>query len=707
MSNWQLKNIPPELRELRQWVVWRLLPGKGRNAKPRKVPFTHTGDPASSTDPETWCSFDEAAAALMNDDQAAGVGFVFTDHDPYIGVDLDHCIEDGELSDEAADVVTRLATYTELSPSGTGLHMIGRMTKEWPFRGKKKPGYEIYRSARYFTFTGHVYDDKKIVADIDKSLIALANVWFGTDPKATRDIKTARGMTDRERKYLSEALAHLDPTDEPTWFRITCGLHSTGDPMAFELWDRWSMGEFDPRIDTANGDVHPSYNAEANMAYWDRLGKTDPRDLEHGYATVSTVFSEAKGQGWGGFPPEIFDDAISKLRIMDMVFSRPAERVYLIDNLIPAGSVGGLLSAGGVGKSFIAIALAQALATGRPFCNNPAWGVPLPGSTLILNAEDDREEFARRVYSCLALTDRQNAFDPTYDGLEMRTQVGSRVYYRYIGGEPTPLADGRQITPNVQRLVEYVRSIKDLRLIILDPANVFDHGDENAANERNIFVQALRRLAEKTGATVLIVHHVNKSSVRDDAGGLSIAARGSSALVDGVRFAINLATMTPRQAAEYEVAEDDVYKYVALYQAKANYSKQHGVRWLQRSDAGFGGALETVDLEAVRAERELSRKRAFALAIADNMGAFEPDAEACKTVSLRQLRDEMLALPNPSPDAPITTTAMTKHIKAVLADGVEVLGDIRGQKAGQRTGKRAVYVSVDDEDGGVVGYRIS
>lgn len=82
--------IPAELRELPQWVCWR---AERRGGKPTKVPVDpHNGGTASSTDPSTWSSFDDAVAAAERHG-CNGVGFVFSKTDPYAGVDLDDCID--------------------------------------------------------------------------------------------------------------------------------------------------------------------------------------------------------------------------------------------------------------------------------------------------------------------------------------------------------------------------------------------------------------------------------------------------------------------------------------------------------------------------------------------------------------------------------------------------------------------------------------
>lgn len=136
-----VENTPEELRRRRQWVV-----RKG------KVPYnTRTGTRASSTDSETWGTFDEAIRAFEGGGYD-GLGFVFGSGDPYAGVDLDRCRdpETGEIETWAQEILDDLDGYAEASPSGTGVHVFVRGKAP----NRKRGNVEAYSSERYFTVTG-------------------------------------------------------------------------------------------------------------------------------------------------------------------------------------------------------------------------------------------------------------------------------------------------------------------------------------------------------------------------------------------------------------------------------------------------------------------------------------------------------------------------------------------------------------------------
>lgn len=149
--------IPAELKERRQWVCWRYERRDGKWTKPPINP--RTGGFAKNDDASTWSTFEEALA-LHQDGQANGVGYVFTAEDPYTGVDLDDCVDPEALSLSAAakEVINRLASYCEVSPSGTGVKLIVRGDLR-PIlgggrAGAKRGNFEAYSAGRYFTVTG-------------------------------------------------------------------------------------------------------------------------------------------------------------------------------------------------------------------------------------------------------------------------------------------------------------------------------------------------------------------------------------------------------------------------------------------------------------------------------------------------------------------------------------------------------------------------
>jgi putative DNA primase/helicase len=155
-SNLLRENIPNELKELKQWVCYQARP---RNGKITKVPI----DPSSGIainiqDNKNWLSFEDALQYMCNMKNVSGIGFVFTETDPYVGIDIDNCIdENGEWNEVAQMVYEHLKNdgYVEYSPSGRGLHIIIKGRKQSNKSKNTDLGIEMYSQDRYFTVTGN------------------------------------------------------------------------------------------------------------------------------------------------------------------------------------------------------------------------------------------------------------------------------------------------------------------------------------------------------------------------------------------------------------------------------------------------------------------------------------------------------------------------------------------------------------------------
>ncbi|ALV02210.1 DNA primase [Bacillus siamensis] len=151
---YDFKNIPQELKNAPQWILWR---SEERNGKKTKVPYQIDGSMAQSSNKRTWSTF-ATIMKFFNEQEYDGIGFMFSKDDPFIGIDIDHCVNDGVLSPFAQEIIQTISSYTEYSPSGEGVHIIakGKLPLRGPGTGRKNidKGLEVYRHGRYFTFTG-------------------------------------------------------------------------------------------------------------------------------------------------------------------------------------------------------------------------------------------------------------------------------------------------------------------------------------------------------------------------------------------------------------------------------------------------------------------------------------------------------------------------------------------------------------------------
>ena len=190
-----------ELKQYDHWVVWRTVPRKN-GKKPEKVPYNpeRPFKAASPTDPRTWATYEVASAIASTVTGIDGIGFVFTEDDPYVGVDLDDCVRSGKINPSAEEVVNRLGTYTEVSPSGCGMHAIGRAELDSPRNRTThtawQGSFEVYDRARYFTVTGEGFG---AIQTCQETLDALILEMFGGPPRfeqCTGGQRTRRAADD-------------------------------------------------------------------------------------------------------------------------------------------------------------------------------------------------------------------------------------------------------------------------------------------------------------------------------------------------------------------------------------------------------------------------------------------------------------------------------------------------------------------------------
>lgn len=287
--------------------------------------------------------------------------------------------------------------------------------------------------------------------------------------------------------------------------------------------------------------------------------------------------------------------------IGSMLDNPPVERRWLLNELMPLGVVGLLAAGGGTGKSFLTLQLSIAIATGRPFLGIE---VGEPGGVLVLAAEDEQEELHRRFWRVVErMKEDGDLDDMAIELLRERLFIASRVGQdNRLTSEVERVLIRTAVGDRICALVDHLPTIK---LIVLDPVSRFRGGDENANDAATRFVEVVESIRAKTGATILMPHHVSKDGLRAGADALSVEGlRGASALVDGVRWAAAMATMRKDAAKEYGIDPEDAGRYVRFDAVKNNYASPWPGMWLERSR---GGVLIPTNLERCREARTKER----------------------------------------------------------------------------------------------------
>jgi replicative DNA helicase len=258
-----LEAIPEDLRSVPRWIVWDYF-DKGEK-KLSKVPLLRDRDGgADYTDPAEWRTFDEAVDEARR--RSGGIGFVFADSDDLIGVDLDGCYsEAGELKPWGAETLERFSsTWAEKSPSGSGIHFIGRgdrivgktrVDKKTRAEFSETEGVERYSQSRWFTFSGNVVNPAP-VADVREAMAWLGERFFSkpATPKPPADVgrvNAAAAGSDRELdvELGRLCLGYLTPTtaaDGEAWRRAGMAAKAVGEELKepwFQFSRQWAQAD--------------------------------------------------------------------------------------------------------------------------------------------------------------------------------------------------------------------------------------------------------------------------------------------------------------------------------------------------------------------------------------------------------------------------------------------------------------------------------
>jgi putative DNA primase/helicase len=200
-------HIDRALWRYRQFVGW-CYKDRGPGRKPEKPPIdVCTLRRADVGKPSTWANIRQAATAYKEERWLSGIGFVLTPGDPICMIDLDNSIDDGVLSDAAAFAIAELNTYTEISPSGTGLKLLVRC-QGFDFN-HRRGGIEAYTSGRYTTVTGNLLYGRGSIVEVSTDQLS----------GVLGELLPARGRPATDPQ-VGGAVGAVDPDDDRLWMRI-------------------------------------------------------------------------------------------------------------------------------------------------------------------------------------------------------------------------------------------------------------------------------------------------------------------------------------------------------------------------------------------------------------------------------------------------------------------------------------------------------
>jgi hypothetical protein len=498
------ENIPQEMQARRQWINWKLQ----KNPKPTGKPWTKipldpkTGRKAATTRDTTWADFDltcrryEEYAAQEGKGTSEGLGFVLRgDH---VGIDLDGCRDPrtGELEPWAADIINRIHSYTEVSPSGTGIRIICR--GKLPPGARRKGMVEMYdeSSPRYLTITGHVLNDGlHDIHDRQAEIETIHAEYLGSE--TTEETKPTPAFDSPEDLDVDQVL------EKALTFR--------NDSRFRRLWRGEWQGEYRSQSEA-------DLALAGDLAYWcgpdpdridamfrrsglyrDKWERTDYRD-----DTIAKAMDRDKFYDWGVDESEIervvtggqlppksqASNSVRKRAYTIGELSRLPKPQWHVQGIFAERSIVILWGESGSGKTFLALDWALCTATGEPWLGEHK---VKPGSVVYI-ASEGKSGLPKR---CL----------------------------RWLEHHEMPEPENFWIVPEAFEMVEresfadLVQVLGDLgeqhALIVIDTLSRNMGGSENDGDDMRAFTKAAELLQTTFGATVVVIHHTGWDNARE------------------------------------------------------------------------------------------------------------------------------------------------------------------------------------------------
>lgn len=512
------------LADLRRWVGWRWVdkPDGSRDKPPFRGDFPDFH--ASSTNPSSWVAF-RVAADTCAAGKLDGVGYVCADDAERVYWDLDNCRDPitGHLADWAARYVEEADSYTEITPSGRGLRIIGIHdgTLRTPIhRAYKLPGGgtgEVYfRAARYITVTGNrlpgtpdtLNDITGTVLDL---LAAAGKAHAVNQPEFTGTASREAAIAPLGDVRAALAIIPNDDQHYEDWVRtgIATFAATGGTGEGFEAWQSWS----------AKSAKHQ--DAEC-LRVWRSIERSPPKRIGYGSLcymarAINPLFV---APSWLGtttetltdLPPDVDPetgevimppkpagrpDTSRLMSIAELEAMPPAQ--WLIDGLFPER---GLIVPYGPpkhGKTFLVLSMALHVAAGKPWFGRPV----KPGLVVYIAGEG-------------------------VGGLPTRIKA-MRIKYEIDAAIPFLVrvkAVNFRDPASVQALITTIRDAaggQPVALVVIDTlARAMPGVDENSAQEVGLVIAHCDEVRDALGCSVIPVHHTGKDVER--------GMRGSNAI---------------------------------------------------------------------------------------------------------------------------------------------------------------------------------
>lgn len=520
-------NIPSLLKTLNRWVVWRAGQPK-LSGKFDKIPVDpQSGLAVNALEPKYWLSFEKAIEATRKG-AASGIGIVLADTHPidvagqqlYLAaIDLDNC---ARRMDECQQLWHDLERpYVEVSPSGSGLHFFGLSATALK-GGNAGEGREMYSGGRFMTVTGVM--GRGAIKEISGPLVALERRWWPNRAAIASVAITATPPTRPETlANIAEVIDMLkcvssDMPYEP-WRDIIWAIASTGWRSAPRLAHHWSALASHRYDSTVVDKLLASFDCTAGIT----VGTLVHHARLNGWSGRMNAVNSVQAQAQPTVPPP--PPAIpSRLLTAAQVKALPSTP-YRIRGLFPAKGLAAIYGEPSSGKTFLALDLAHAVASGRA-----AWfGLAVNQSPVAYVALEGEGGLKKRLIA-----------------LELHTGILCVDALRFWCSNFAILTD-----VEVDALAdEILRTLGKGGVVFIDTLNQAAPGaDENASQDMGRIIAGAKRLSAKVNGLVVLVHHAGKNR--------SLGLRGHSSLLAAMDAVVEVVRMPQGRLWRATKVKDD------------------------------------------------------------------------------------------------------------------------------------------------------
>jgi KaiC/GvpD/RAD55 family RecA-like ATPase len=475
-------NIPEPLKVCNDWVCYK------RAASNRKIPKNPKNGRNCTGDYENWGVSYQQAVEAVKKYGFDGLGFVFKKGNGFCGIDLDDCITEGGIVPKAKKVVDFCKSYTEVSVSGKGLHIIIEKNGHEPFV-KKDKGIEIYTQDRFFALTGTPLLN---AGEEDGHKYSLKLV----DPREAYAVWSRRdslvGELFKEELTVGEMAALV--------------RKMKSNPKFKKLWN----GDFQNYGSQSEADLALcsiiSYYTDGNKLRIDQIfrksklfrpDKWDRPTGDHGTygnMTIDKAISVEEDKD------EIIKETPSKkmrpMTLSEFIITPRPPIQTIMDPWMTTGSTHMIYGPRGAGKTFFALSIALAITRDTDF---GAWSINQPVNCLYCDGEMMPQDMVARVRGLSHNT-----------GKEAKTlYILSSGQLQYEGIPSVNISREKHQKEIYEMIIE-----NEIGAVFLDNISALTPGiDENVSTEWDNIAQ-WANIIKRTGCAVIFIHHAGKAGTQ-------------------------------------------------------------------------------------------------------------------------------------------------------------------------------------------------